>query len=158
MSGPAPLPKKIHQLHGNPGRRPFNKNQPEPPVKIPKPPIKLGRIARRHWKYVVPLLEEMGVLSSIDSAALAAYCQTFEQWSNLEDVIKADNKLAKDDENKLSLKDRLSVGRSLIQIRNQMRLMLAEFGMTPASRGRVSVLDYKKPLDEYEMWEKGESK
>ena len=155
MSGPAPLPKKIHQLHGNPGRRPFNKNQPEPPVKIPKPPIRLGTIARRHWKYVVPLLEEMGVLSSIDSAALAAYCQTFEQWSNLEDVIKADNKLAKDDENKLSLKDRLSVGRSLIQIRNQMRLMLAEFGMTPASRGRVSVLDYKKPLDEYEMWEKG---
>ena len=155
MSGPAPLPKKIHQLHGNPGRRPFNKNQPEPPVKIPKPPIRLGTIARRHWKYVVPLLEEMGVLSSIDSAALAAYCQTFEQWSNLEDIIKKDKKLAADDENKLSLRDNLSVGRSLIQIRNQMRMMLAEFGMTPASRGRVTVLDYKKPLDEFEEWEKG---
>ena len=155
MSGPAPLPKKIHQLHGNPGRRPFNKNQPEPPVKIPKPPIKLGTIARRHWKYVVPLLEEMGVLAAIDSAALAAYCQTFEQWSNLEDVIKKDKKLAADDENKLSLRDNLSVGRSLIQIRNQMRMMLAEFGMTPASRGRVTVLDYKKPLDEFEEWEKG---
>jgi len=53
------------------------------------------------------------------------------------------------------LRDKLSVGRSLIQVRNQMRMMLAEFGMTPASRGRVSVLDYKKPLDEFEMWEKG---
>ena len=155
MSGPAPLPKKIHQLHGNPGRRPFNKNQPEPPVKIPKPPIKLGKLARRHWKYVVPLLEEMGVLAAIDSAALSAYCQTFEQWVELEDIIKADNKLVEGDENKLSLRDKLSVGRSLIQIRNQMRMMLAEFGMTPASRGRVSVLDYKKPLDEFEMWEKG---
>ena len=155
MSGPAPLPKKIHQLHGNPGRRPFKKNQPEPPVKIPDPPIKLGTIARRHWKYIVPLLEELGVLSSIDSAALAAYCQTFEQWSDLEDIMKNDKKLAADDENKLSLRDKLSVGRSLMQIRNQMRLMLAEFGMTSASRGRVSVLDYKKPLDEFEMWEKG---
>jgi P27 family predicted phage terminase small subunit len=154
MSGPAPLPKKIHQLHGNPGRRPFNKNQPEPPVKIPKPPIKLSKIARRHWKYVVPLLEDMGVLSSIDSAALAAYCQTFQQWDDLENIIKEDDKLSLDDPNKLSLRDRLSVGRSLIQIRNQMRMMLAEFGMTPASRGRVSVLDYKKPLDEFEMWEK----
>ena len=124
-------------------------------MKIPNPPIKLGATARRHWKYVVPLLEQMGVLSAIDSAALAAYCQTFEQWSDLEDVIKKDNKLAEDDETKLSLRDKLSVGRSLIQIRNQMRMMLAEFGMTPASRGRVSVLDYKKPLDEFEMWDKG---
>ena len=155
MSGPAPLPKKIHQLHGNPSGRPFNENQPEPPVKIPDPPIRLGTVARRHWRYIVPLLEEMGVLAAIDSAALAAYCQTFEQWSDLEDVIKKDKKLAEDDENKLSLRDNLSVGRSLIQIRNQMRMMLAEFGMTPASRGRVSVLNYKKPLDEFEMWEKG---
>ena len=141
MSGPAPLPKKIHQLHGNPGRRPFNKNQPEPPVKIPKPPIKLGKLARRHWKYIVPLLEELGVLAAIDSSALAAYCQTFEQWEELEELKKADDRLPVDDVNKLSLKDSLSVGRLLIQIRNQMRMMLAEFGMTPASRGRVSVLD-----------------
>ena len=155
MSGPAPLPKKIHQLHGNPSGKTFRKDEPSPPVKIPNPPIKLGATARRHWKYVVPLLEQMGVLSAIDSAALAAYCQTFEQWSDLEDVIKKDNKLAEDDETKLSLRDKLSVGRSLIQIRNQMRMMLAEFGMTPASRGRVSVLDYKKPLDEFEMWDKG---
>jgi len=155
MSGPAPLPKKIHQLHGNPGRRPFNKNQPEPPVKIPKPPIKLGKLARRHWKYIVPLLEELGVLAAIDSSALAAYCQTFEQWEELEELKKADDRLPVDDENKLSLKDSLSIGRLLIQVRNQMRMMLAEFGMTPASRGRVSVLDYKKPLDEFEMWEKG---
>jgi P27 family predicted phage terminase small subunit len=94
------------------------------------------------------------VLSSIDSAALAAYCQTFQQWDDLENIIKEDDKLSLDDPNKLSLRDRLSVGRSLIQIRSQMRMMLAEFGMTPASRGRVSVLDYKKPLDEFEMWEK----
>ena len=155
MSGPAPLPTKIHQLHGNPSGKTFRKDEPKPPVKIPKPPIKLSKIARRQWKYIVPLLEELGVLAEIDGAALAAYCQTFQQWTDLEDVMKADDALAPDDENKLSLRDKLSVGRSLIQIRNQMRMMLAEFGMTPASRGRVSVLDYKKPLDEYEMWEKG---
>ena len=155
MSGPAPLPTKIHKLHGNPSRKTFNKAEPKPPVKIPKPPIKLGKLARRHWKYIVPLLEDLGVLAAIDSAALAAYCQTFEQWEELEEIKKAGARLDPDDENKLSLRDSLSVGRSLIQIRNQMRLMLAEFGMTPASRGRVSVLDYKKPLDEFEMWEKG---
>jgi len=155
MSGPAPLPTNIHQLHGNPSGKKFNVAEPKPPVKIPDPPIRMGTVARRHWRYVVPLLEEMGVLAAIDSAALAAYCQTFEQWADLEEVIKKDKKLADDDENKLSLRDNLSVGRSLIQIRNQMRMMLAEFGMTPASRGRVSVLNYKKPLDEFEMWEKG---
>ena len=155
MSGPAPLPTKIHQLHGNPSGKTFRKDEPKPPVKIPKPPIKLGKLARRHWKYIVPLLEELGVLAAIDSSALAAYCQTFEQWEELEELKKADDRLPADDENKLSLKDSLSIGRLLIQIRNQMRMMLAEFGMTPASRGRVSVLDYKKPLDEFEMWEKG---
>ena len=155
MSGPAPLPTKIHRLHGNPSGKKFKKDEPAPPVKIPKPPIKLGTIARRHWKYIVPLLEELGVLAEIDGSALAAYCQTFQQWSDLEDIIKEDDKLTLDDVNKLSLRDKLSVGRSLMQIRNQMRLMLAEFGMTPASRGRVAVLDYKKPLDEFEMWEKG---
>ena len=155
MSGPAPLPTKIHQLHGNPSGKTFRKDEPAPPVKIPKPPIKLGKIARRQWKYIVPLLEELGVLAAIDGAALAAYCQTFQQWSDLEAIVVEDDKLDTDDEKKLSLRDRLSVGRSLIQIRNQMRMMLAEFGMTPASRGRVSVLDYKKPLDEFEVWEQG---
>ena len=155
MSGPAPLPTKIHQLHGNPSGKTFRKDEPAPPVKIPKPPIKLGKIARRQWKYIVPLLEELGVLAAIDGAALAAYCQTFQQWSDLEAIVVEDDKLDTDDEKKLSLRDRLSVGRSLIQIRNQMRMMLAEFGMTPASRSRVSVLDYKKPLDEFEVWEQG---
>ena len=158
MSGPAPLPTKIHQLHGNPSGKTFRKDEPTPPVKIPKPPIKLGKIARRQWKYIVPLLEELGVLAAIDGAALAAYCQTFQQWSDLEAIVVEDDKLDTDDEKKLSLRDRLSVGRSLIQIRNQMRMMLAEFGMTPASRGRVSVLDYKKPLDEFEVWEQQGSK
>ena len=139
MSGPAPLPTKIHQLHGNPSGKTFRKDEPKPKVVIPKPPIKLGKLARRHWKYIVPLLEELGVLAAIDSSALAAYCQTFEQWEELEELKKADDKLAVDNENKLSLKDSLSIGRLLIQIRNQMRMMLAEFGMTPASRGRVSV-------------------
>jgi len=155
MPGPSPLPAKILKLHGNPGGRPIKKDQPDPPVKVPRPPIKLGKIARKQWKYIVPKLKELGVIAEIDGAALAAYCQTFAQWVELEDVMDRDSQLDPDDDNKLSLGERLSVGRALMQVRKQIRMMLGEFGMTPASRGKVSVKDYRKPLDEYEVWEKG---
>lgn len=142
--GRRPTPTRIKELLGNPGKRPLNKNEPKPEGKA-KCPRHLTGEARREWRRVSRELEAMGLLTSVDRAALSAYCLA---WANsiraqasidrygTELVIEkqdADGKF-----HILSTKRNPAVGvlKDMLQL---MRQHEVEFGMTPSSRSRVQV-------------------
>jgi P27 family predicted phage terminase small subunit len=55
-----------------------------PPAGAPKCSSDLSKDAKREWKRIVPDLMDMGVLSRIDTAALAAYCECCSRWRDAE--------------------------------------------------------------------------
>ena len=78
--GPPPLPTKLHLVHGNPGKRPLNKREPQPKRIRPRRPRWLTGEGHRHWRELVRLLESMGVLTEADGRALARYCRLLTRW------------------------------------------------------------------------------
>src|SRR5262245_46000217 len=85
--GPPPKPPTLRVLHGNPGKRPMGHN-PHPEATAPRCPRTLNPAARRVWKRIVPQLECMGVLATVDRDALVAYCRTYARWEAAEEFLE----------------------------------------------------------------------
>ena len=74
MRGRKPKPTQLKVLDGNPGRRPLNDREPQPPEGAPEPPEFLDAEARAEWFRTAGVLQQMGTLSKADRAPLAAFC------------------------------------------------------------------------------------
>lgn len=130
------MPKHLRLVKGNPSRRPINEDEPKPEAKAPSCPNHLNADAKREWKRVTKELLKLGLLTEIDRAAIARYCQAWGEWC------EATRKI-----DKLGMLVRTPNGYPVpspyVVIANQAHKRMldieAQFGMTPSSRTRVSV-------------------
>lgn len=134
MPGPPKKPTALRLLNNNASHRPINKNEPVPPAGFPDMPKGMSADAKKEWKRIAPVLYDMGVLSTIDTAALEAYCECYARWR------KAERELAKSSMVYMAkgypiLNPYLSIANKAMV---EMRRFMQEFGITPASRSRIS--------------------
>jgi len=145
IPGTKPKPIKLKLLEGNPGKRKLNKNEPNPEPTAPVCPDWLLDDAKEEWREMSAVLERLGILTSIDKAAFAGYCQSYAKWKRAEEFIKKFGftyKIPKKDKegNIVSIYiaafPEVSIARSSLE---HVRQFCAEFGLTPSSRGRISL-------------------
>lgn len=168
--GRKPKPTNLKLVQGNPGKRPINKGEPKPPAgDALTPPAFLNAPAKVEWARVLGDLQRCGLVTTIDRAALAGYCQAYGTWAECDKALKAAAKLdrARAKEALALLAPEDKIGRAavdaqlaaagllatttngnviqsvLLGSRNRaMELCLkfgAEFGMTPSARSRIDV-------------------
>lgn len=77
MAGRKPKPTAVKKLEGNPGKRKLNKKEPIPAKGMPECPDWLLPEAKKEWERLADLMNQMGVLTEVDMAAFAAYCQSY---------------------------------------------------------------------------------
>lgn len=77
--GPPPTPTKVLKLRGS-RRGNMNKNEPEPETGRPKCPSWINTRAKRYWKVLIPMLDQMGVLTKIDGNSLTRYVVMLARW------------------------------------------------------------------------------
>lgn len=135
VGGRKPKPTWLKEVAGNPGKRALPKNEPKLSVKIPRPPAGMSEEAKRHWKVVAKQLADAGVMTEIDRDALVLYCECWSRWWDALQDIRKNGPVS-------TTHNGYRVPSPYIAIANkaaeQMRHMLAEFGMTPSSRTRVT--------------------
>ena len=71
----------------NPGGRPLNTKEPKPEKKAPRCPSWLEDEAKKEWKRMAKVLENMGLLTEMDMAAFAGYCQAYARWKEAEEFL-----------------------------------------------------------------------
>lgn len=166
-SGRRPKPTAIKQLEGNRGKRAINASEPTPERGEPAMPEDLLPVAQEEWRRIVPELLAIGVLTKIDQKALAGYCMAYARWRQAEtDVAKYGLTIEEPVINTVTGQQRRLRGRYVVRLKanpaaakssDAMKLMksfLVEFGMTPASRSRLSTVPNGKeksadPADKY---------
>ncbi len=82
--GRKPKPTNLKILHGNPGKRPLNLNEPKPMKVVPTCPPHLMPDAKAEWERMSDKLYSLGLLTEIDGTAFAIYCQTYGRWIEAE--------------------------------------------------------------------------
>lgn len=140
--GQRPKPAHLKLLEGNPGKGPIP-NEPRPDAcELPEAPAFLTADARKEWDHVASQLHRMGLLTEIDVASLAAYCQAYGRWLTAERAIAA---MAERDQLTGALMIKTTKGNAiqnpLIGTSNKaasdMVKYAAEFGLTPSARARI---------------------
>jgi len=136
--GRKPKPTAVRLIDGNPGKRGFNPDEPVPPEGMPTCPSHLSDAAVFEWDRLARVLFDMGVLTMIDRAAFAAYCQVYGRWVEAEERLQLTPLLLKAPSGYVQQSPWLSVANKQLEL---MARYLAEFGLTPASRSRIIVHD-----------------
>lgn len=131
--GPPPTPTAVLKMRGS-WRGDTREDEPQPEGGISECPDWLDTDARAEWDRVKALLDGSQIGSRIDSDALTLYCVAFSRWKKTEKLI-AERGIE-------DQKDLLRVANTAMA---QCHKLLAEFGMTPASRTRVKAEKKEKP-------------
>lgn len=157
--GPNPLPSNVHQLRGNPSKKSAVQltDSLQPEINIPGCPQHLLKEAKKEWKRITPILEQYGLVSKLDRAALSSYCQSWALLVYVEERIRRNMELA--DKKRIECEARgeeYKGGDGLVEVtsngntiyspywvmRNRahyaIERALINFGLSPAARGRVT--------------------
>lgn len=144
--GPKKEPTVLKLIKGNPGRRPINKREPKPNLGLPKCPAHLNEVAKLEWRRVSRELSSVGLLTKLDRASLAAYCQAWGRWVDAEvNLKKLGSPLFKTPSGYIQQSPYLSIANRALR---QMKEFGASLGLSPADRGGIQVWDDKKPYDD----------
>jgi P27 family predicted phage terminase small subunit len=99
-------------------------------------PRDLPAEAKAEWRRIVPQLEEIGLLATIDRGVLVRYCTTWADWQELDRLLQRSGKLIKGQKGNL-------VRNPLWLMRRDAEQMLADLarqlGLSPAARLRSGV-------------------
>ena len=144
MKGRKPKPIALKRLAGNPGKRPLG-DEPQPPVpdSVPYVPRHLNTEAKREWRRIVKVLMDLGLYTEVDRAALAMYCQAWGRWVGAERELIKKGAVLTSDKGNLYQNPWLHVANKAWE---QMRKVLAEFGLTPSSRSRLMITAVERDL------------
>ena len=135
--GPKPVPTKLKIARGSRrvGKLTGSGGEPKPKPARPSPPACLTASARAEWKRIVPDLERLGLLTRLDRTALALYCQAYGRWFDAEKKAAAHGMVVKSKRGALIQNPYLGIANRAWK---QVHEMIAEFGMSPSSRTRVT--------------------
>jgi P27 family predicted phage terminase small subunit len=143
--GPAPKPFELKALEGGRGHRPLNLDATfRPEVGAPDAPSWLTKEGKKAWKRLSAELLYYNLLSRVDRDAFAQLCQTVGRLELIERSLGAKMKTLDDPAEAMMDKtpNGLRVQSALYQVLNKeqakLASYLAEFGLTPAQRTRVT--------------------
>lgn len=113
------------------------------PPGTPKPPAMVKGEALAEWKRVVPELDKLGVLATVDRAILTTYCVTWARW------VKLDQQLTREGVT-VTARDGATRKNPCWQMAreaaNQIATLAAHLALTPSARLRLPARP-KEPED-----------
>jgi P27 family predicted phage terminase small subunit len=141
VRGRKPIPTAIQKMNGaykiHPHRE--NKNEPQPPAMTPTRPDWLDAHAVEAWDHFSEILEEMGLLSVADEAALVQLCTAFSMWRTAIEKVQEIGLLTVRETSNGKVIERNRYELIARDWFDRFLKMLVEFGLTPSSRSRISV-------------------
>ena len=134
MRGRKPTPTAVKLLEGNPGKRKLNGREPRPEKKAPSCPKWLEPEGRKEWRRLARKMEMMGILTEVDMAAFAGYCQAYARWKEAEEFITQHGMIVKTPSGYWQQVPQVSIAQTYLKIMNRLA---EQFGLTPSSRSRI---------------------
>jgi len=138
MQGRKPVPTALKVIRGNPGKRPFTRNEPQPTGDLEEPPDYLTPSQQDIWREAVAV-SPSGLLKKLDASI-------FETWVVAEDIYRtAALNIAKLGSALLvrSPSNGMLVPSPVLAILNRQALIklrcAAELGFSPTARARISL-------------------
>ena len=79
-------------------------------------------------------MEQLGVLTEVDMAAFAGYCQAYARWKEAEEFITQHGSILRTKSGYVQPVPQVSIAQTYLKIMNKFA---EQFGLTPSSRSRI---------------------
>lgn len=137
--GPPPQPTALKILRGNPGHRPLNEDEPQPPADAIEPPSYLQGVSLEKWHEVVKKLVDMSLMTNADVDTVARYCVMYERYHKYLDQVRRglDVLVMREESGRVRYMQITPAATMLAKLDEQMLRVEREFGFTPASRSEI---------------------
>jgi P27 family predicted phage terminase small subunit len=142
MRGRKPKPTSVKVHAGNPGKRRLNHREPRPAAVIPECPAELSPAAKAEWERLGRELVGLKMLTALDRAALAAYCEAYALWIEAITAVRQYGTMVKSPSGHPMQSPYVAIANKQAEI---MMRIASEFGFTPASRSRISIPAEREP-------------
>ena len=118
-------------------------------ITIARPPMPrtLAEEAKAEWRRVVPELEDIGIVATIDRGVLIRYCTAWADWCELARLLEKSGKLIKGQKGNLVRNPLWLMKRDAEQA---IADLARQLGLTPAARLRAGVHHERPPDPEEE--------
>lgn len=136
--GPKPKPNVLRVLDGS--TLPINENAPEPSPGSPVPPPTLSRESADEWNRLVPALDAVGLLSTVDRGQLVIVCDAWAQYAQATRSLRELGPLVTPQRASPWLK----IQQDAAKLYNRLA---SEFGLSPGSRMTLKVGTRDTPLE-----------
>lgn len=148
MRGRKPIPSNVHRLRGNPGKRARNKQEPQPNKGRPSCVLSLNQTAKRHWRYYVKELHDIGTVTKVDRHALAIYCEACARWERAIKMVEEKGEVVKTKQGNIIQNPYVGIAN---RAADQINKYGASLGLDPSSRTRIKVSprEEKNPFDDF---------
>ena len=138
----------IKELEDNPGKRKLNEGEPRPDRKAPACPKWLEDDAKKEWRRLSKKMERLGILTEVDMAAFAGYCQAYARWKAAEEFMQEHGTIFKTPNGYYQQVPHVAIAQTYLKIMNRFA---EQFGLTPASRSRIVAEDAARGGERDEM-------
>lgn len=145
IKGRKPTPTAIKELEGNPGKRKLNEREPKPEKKAPSCPKWLEPEAKKEWRRLARQMKQIGILTEVNMAAFAGYCQAYARWKEAEEFISQHGTIVRTSSGYWQQVPQVSIAQTYLKV---MQKFAEQFGLTPASRSRIVADSTKNPLED----------
>jgi len=136
-SGRRPDPTELLKLRGTYRADRHSRNRPKPETTLPDRPRWLAGEGKKEWERLSPVLVRHGLLSELDRACFASYCQAWAEF------VLISRKVRRLEDFTVTTDKGNVIQHPLLGIRNRAhaRLLsaLREFGLTPSARAGLSL-------------------
>ena len=134
-------PSRLKLLEGTHRKDRANPDEPTPETLAPgsPPPAWLSPRGREAWSDLLPLVQSMQIATSVDPAAFAMLCDALAEYIDAREVVIREGAT-------YWTKGKVEMLRSRPEVTiaseawRRAKMMLTEFGLTPASRSKVSAV------------------
>jgi P27 family predicted phage terminase small subunit len=136
MRGRKPRPSYLKLLRGNAGEPRGDMVQASEACAKPTCPAHLSPTAKAEWRRIAHQLHEVGLLTVLDRAAFAGYCQAYGRWVEAERKLAETPALLKLPSGYVQANPWLGVANKQLEL---MQRYMAELGLSAVARTRVEV-------------------
>jgi P27 family predicted phage terminase small subunit len=141
--GRKPTPSHLKVVRGTDRADRANPAEPKPGRARPSAPDHMSDRGREAWGYVVGVLDRMGVLTEADALAVELLCEARADWLSARDqIIAGGGETYTTDAGLIKAHPAVAMRNDAAR---RMQSLLAEFGLSPASRSKVNA---KEPDEE----------
>lgn len=134
VRGRKPKPTAIKVLEGNPGHRPVNDREPKAPPGMPSCPKWLDKRAKAEWKRMSAILKPLGLLTNMDRAAFAGYCQAYGRWQEAEEELSKTGLVFSTPSGYMQQSPYVAISQANLKT---VIKFCEQFGLTPTARSRI---------------------